>query len=191
MVYATGIPASGYAVTIPPFPSGNPSVDNQGKKPDAKLLGLLNVKYVISEFEIFAEGLILQKTISEQKIYLNELYMPRAWIEELNSADNKPGNYKRENNIRWIDKEPNLIHLEADGPGILVLSEIYYPGWVVYVDGIKHDIEPAYDLLRSISLESGTHDVYFKFRPISIYAGLVLAALGWIYIIWNFSKETH
>ncbi len=191
MVYATGIPASGYAVTIPPFPSGNPSVDNQWKKPDAKLLGLLNVKYVISEFEIFAEGLILQKTISEQKIYLNELYMPRAWIEELNSADNKPGNYKRENNIRWIDKEPNLIHLEADGPGILVLSEIYYPGWVVYVDGIKHDIEPAYDLLRSISLESGTHDVYFKFRPISIYAGLVLAALGWIYIIWNFSKETH
>jgi hypothetical protein len=191
MINATGIPVSGYAVTIPPFRSGNPSVDNQGKKPDAILLGLLNVKYVISEFEIFAEGLVLQKTNSEQKIYLNELYMPRAWIEGSNLENSKYGINQREGNIKWIDKEPNQIHLEADGPGILVLSEIYYPGWVAYVDGIRYDIEPAHDLLRSISLEDGTHDIYFKFRPVSIYTGLILAALGWIYTLWKFTKETN
>ena len=191
MISATGIAVSGYNVTIPPFRSGNPSVDNQGKKPDAKLLGLLNVKYVVSEFEIFAEDLVLLETISEQEIYLNELYMPRAWVEGSNLEDSKSDTYKRGKNIRWIDKQPNLIHLEADGPGILVLSEIYYPGWVAYVDGIRHEIEPAYDVLRSVSLEDGTHDVYFKFRPISIYAGLVLAALGWIYTLWKFIKEKH
>jgi len=191
MVSATGIPESGYSVTIPPFVSGNPSVDNQGNKPDAKLLGLLNVKYVVSEFKIITEGLVLHETESELEIYLNELYLPRAWIEELEIADSKSGNNKRENNIRWIEKEPNLIHLEVDGPGRLVLSEIYYPGWVAYVDGIRQDIEPAYDVLRSISLVDGTHDIYFKFRPISIYVGLILAAFGWIYTLWNFSNETN
>ena len=191
MISATGIEGSGYTVTIPPFRSGNPSADNQGKEPNAKLLGLLNVKYVVSEFEIFAEGLALLDTESEQEIYLNELYMPRAWVEGPHLEDSKSDTNKRGKNIRWIDKQPNLIHLEADGPGILVLSEIYYPGWVAYVDGIRHEIEPAYDVLRSVSLEDGTHDVYFKFRPISIYAGLILAALGWIYTLWNFIKEKH
>ena len=77
------------------------------------------------------------------------------------------------------------------GPGKLVLSEINYPGWIASVDGVQQDIEPAYDILRSINLEDGNHEVSFKYRPISIFAGIILAFVGWTLVIWQYLIETR
>jgi uncharacterized membrane protein YfhO len=88
-----------------------------------------------------------------------------------------------------VDTKANQIHLRVKGPGTLILSEINYPGWIATVDGVKQIIEPAYDILRSLQLEKGDHEVYFRFRPISVFAGLVLSSVGWILILWKYSKE--
>ncbi len=42
----------GYAVSIPPFSGGDPAKDNEGYLPDPGLLGLLNVRFVASEFDL-------------------------------------------------------------------------------------------------------------------------------------------
>ncbi|NOQ40381.1 MAG: hypothetical protein GQ562_08695, partial [Anaerolineales bacterium] len=81
MEAASGIPAEGYSVTIPPFKTGNPDIDNKGSIPDAFLLGLINVKYVVSEFEVQSDGLILLEKIADRYIYLNEQYLTRAWVQ--------------------------------------------------------------------------------------------------------------
>ncbi len=57
MEKASGVPMEGYSVTLPPFASGRPEVDNRAYLPDARLLGLLNVRYVVSEFELVANDL--------------------------------------------------------------------------------------------------------------------------------------
>ena len=129
--------------------------------------------------------------IADSYIYLNEKVLPRAWVqnEDLRSEDQQPGQLIV--NINSIDWKTNQITLNAQGPGKLVLSEIYYPGWIATVDGVKQDIEPAYNILRSINLEEGKHEVSFKYRPISIIAGIILAFVGWTFVIWQYLKENR
>lgn len=188
MERATGVSLDGYSVTIPPFKTGNPTLDNIDARPDSELLGLLNVKYVISEFEIDADGFIPLPIEGAGIIYLNEDVMTRAWIES-------PGQDQGELNqldvteARIVDKTANKITLKASGPGKLVLSEIDYPGWRVYIDGVQEEISPAYGLLRSVSLDDGDHKIVFVFRPISVYIGLALAGVGWVALVYLYFRK--
>ena len=191
MEAASGIPAVGYSVTIPTFKTGTPDIDNKDSIPDAYLLGLINVKYIVSEFEVQAGGLILLDTIADRYIYLNEQYLPRAWVqnEELRPEDQQ--SHQLTENASLLDWRANQIHLNAIGPGKLILSEINYPGWIATIDGVKQDIEPAYGILRSLQLDDGNHEVYFKYRPFSIIAGLILAFAGWTVVLWQYAKKTQ
>ena len=60
---------------------------------------------------------------------------------------------------------------------MLVLSEINYPGWQVYVDGQRQTIQTVGGLLRGVVLQKGQHSVVFVFSPWTIYAGCVFSAL--------------
>jgi uncharacterized membrane protein YfhO len=64
--------------------------------------------------------------------------------------------------------------------GLLVASEINYPGWQVYVDGKKKEILPTDLILRGVMLDGGQKLVEFRFRPDSLLRGMIisLATLG-------------
>ena len=191
MEAASGIPAEGYSVTIPPFKTGRPDVDNMGSIPDAFLLGLINVKYIVSEFEVQTDGLILLDKIADRHIYLNEQYLTRAWVQTEDLSPEDQQSHQLTEKASLLDWRANQIHLNAKGPGRLILSEINYPGWIATIDGVKQDIEPAYGILRSLQLDDGNHEVYFKYRPISIIAGLILAFAGWALVLWQYAKKTQ
>ena len=182
---ATGVDHNGYSVTIPPFKSGNPSQDNIKATLNPELLGLLNVKYIISEFEIDVQGLSLLASDDIAKIYLNEKVMPRAWIEEP-GRDQIDLSKAQLSKVEVISKTANNILLNAAGPGKLVISEIHYPGWIVFVDGKREELGISHDLFRSVLLSKGEHQVALKFRPLSVYIGLILAAIGWIFMAVNY-----
>jgi hypothetical protein len=173
MEAATGVPREGYQVTIPTFNTGDTSRDNQDFLPDPILLGLLNVRYVISEFDLLVPGLELLKQIGETRVYENLEYFPRAWIQprelEFGSAIKK---------VEISSWSPNQIEITANGPGLLVLSEIMYPGWTVKVDGEMAQIQTASEILRAVDLEPGFHDVIFTFQPRSVLFGLGLFTIG-------------
>jgi len=64
----------------------------------------------------------------------------------------------------------------------LVVSELNYPGWVVWVDGEKREIDTAAGVLRAVKLDAGKHEVNFAFQPGSLLMGLVLS-IGCLFII--------
>lgn len=64
-----------------------------------------------------------------------------------------------------------IVETEMNSNGFLVLSDTYYPGWKVYVDGVQEKIYRADYLLRSVYLTAGRHDVRFVYDPISFKAG--------------------
>jgi hypothetical protein len=64
MESASGVPRTGYSVTIPPFENGDPKVDNAGYSPDAEKLGLLNVGYVITDYDLNVNGLTYLNSIT-------------------------------------------------------------------------------------------------------------------------------
>ncbi len=75
---------------------------------------------------------------------------------------------------------PTLVEVEAElpRPGILVLSEAWFPGWVASVDGRPAEILRADYVLRGIPLPAGSHRVRFEYRPVSVQIGAALTLLG-------------
>ena len=118
MLGATGVPSSGYSVTIPDFAGGKPAVDNKTYTPDAGKLGLLNVCYVVAEYDLSADGLALIDQIGSTRIYENCLCQPRAWVEMGNGVTGDASIMKY---------SPDRIVVQAAGPGTLVLSEDHVP----------------------------------------------------------------
>jgi hypothetical protein len=69
---------------------------------------------------------------------------------------------------------------DTTAPRLLVLSEMYYPGWRATVDGAATPIYRTNYLFRGIVVPAGHHDVEFAYRPASVAIGasISLAALA-------------
>jgi hypothetical protein len=176
MQKASGVPSQGYSVTLPPFGDDDPSYANAEYSPDPQMLGLLNVGYLVSEFDIKKEGFDLVARFGETRLYKNLKEMPRAWIQP-----DKGGENALQASITFWS--PNRISVKATGPGSLVVSEVAYPGWRVYVDGKRSDIVVTDKTLRSVRINTGLHEVIFVYRPLSVYLGLLLFIIGVILVL--------
>ena len=55
--------------------------------------------------------------------------------------------------------------MKSDKGGILVFSEIYYPGWTATVDGQPVEIGRVNYVLRAINIKPGAHKVELSFFP--------------------------
>jgi hypothetical protein len=178
MENATGVPNPAYSVTLPPFATANPPLDNLNYQPDSALLGLLNVKYVVSAFDIANDRLNLIGVVDGARVYENEDFRPRAWVQ----VDPHPqkASFIPVENMAW---SPDKIKMVTSQAGQLVLSEIYYPGWKAFVDGEPAEIKPYLGIFRSIEIPEGEHKVTFEFQPLSVYLGLALSSGGWLVIL--------
>ena len=81
--------------------------------------------------------------------------------------------------VRIVERTSNRLVLEVDTDvdGILVLSEIDYPGWQATVDGHDTPILRANTILRAIPIQAGVHQVEMVFRPRTVLAGFALSVL--------------
>jgi hypothetical protein len=59
------------------------------------------------------------------------------------------------------------LDVESDRDGLLVLHDLYYPGWEALVDGVPAPIVKANILFRGVPTPQGRHRVEFLFRPFS------------------------
>jgi hypothetical protein len=71
----------------------------------------------------------------------------------------------------------NQIQIKAQlsHPGILVLTDAYYPGWKVYINGNEGKILRANYFFRAVELEAGSHTVEFIYLPFSFKLGLAIS----------------
>jgi hypothetical protein len=167
MEAASGIQQNGYSVVLPYlFSEAKASADKP--VPDAHLLGLLNVGYILSAYPLLADGLDYIGVYDKQILYQNRYILPRAWVEHDNEL----------NPVEGVSSAPNNIRITAKGPGRLYLSEISYPGWKVWVDHQPADIDESLGVLRSVQLGDGKHEIVFRYLPKTLYFGVGLMGLG-------------
>ncbi len=178
MASATGVPSTGYSTTLPPM-RGHLHEANVDYLPDPARLGLLNVRFVVAEYDLMVDGLTLREQFGETRVYENLHTQPRAWVQE--AAEN-PGVGARAVPLAW---SPNRLALRAEGPGVLVVSALEYPGWRAVLDGQPAEILPVAGILRGVALTPGEHDIIFKFQPVSVYAGLALFGVGVVVLLWR------
>ena len=83
--------------------------------------------------------------------------------------------------------------VESRNGGVLVFSEIYYPGWTCTVDGQPVEIGRVNYVLRAIRVDGGKHHVVLTFKPRSeqvtetiAYSALGLLALLFVgMLVWQ------
>jgi hypothetical protein len=75
------------------------------------------------------------------------------------------------------------VRTKSRHPRFLVVSDVYYPGWVAAIDGMPTRIFRTNYALRGVMIPEGEHMVSFQFRPRSLFLGAILSGLSTFLII--------
>jgi hypothetical protein len=79
--------------------------------------------------------------------------------------------------VRVLTDEPDrvVLRVEAGSPGLLILDDLWFPGWTATVGGQPADILRANFLLRAVALDGLEQDVAFRFEPSSYTKGKLVS----------------
>jgi len=84
------------------------------------------------------------------------------------------------------------LQTTSSGDAILVVSQIYYPGWKATVDGVAVPVYPADAGITALGIPGGTHEVRLFFRPATFQIGglisLLSVAAGALLFVMNAKK---
>ncbi len=138
--------------------------------------------------------------------YENELSLPRAYLVERYEVESDMDTARRRITDGEVDRgdtvllttapdcslsgyggtasitryEPNqvTIDVQADGPGLLVLTDQYDDDWQVTVDGKEAELLQANTTTRAVCVSGGAHTVQFTYRPWSLQVGAIISIMG-------------
>ncbi|MBQ9570483.1 MAG: YfhO family protein [Prevotella sp.] len=103
--------------------------------------------------------------------------------------------------VKLTAYEPNELKYETESGkgGVVVFSEIYYPGWTATIDGNPAELGRVDYVLRALKVPAGKHQIVLTFKPKSINttetiayiagAVLLLALLMVCYVEWKKRKK--
>ena len=179
--------------------------------PELRWWQMLNVRYVITRRHLTHGGLHLVLSEGDAHLYQTFIGAHTAWLvhaarvvssqqeavevtarpdlDPFQTAvlERPPAISPRpkagEEHLEVVDFGHRHVTFQAklSAPGILVASEMWYPGWRVYVNGRRAETLRAYGMLRAVALPAGEYRVEWRFEPSMMWGGLaisVLTALG-------------
>jgi hypothetical protein len=160
-----------------------------------QILDMLNVKYIIDDSENgsrpylnpnsfgnawFVKNLIIAQSADSVFNFLYKEDLENTAIIIKDSYNSEiPLKYLKDtlSNIKLEKATPNYLKYSSNSTTnqLAVFSEIFYQtGWELYVDGVQSEILNVNYVLRGAYLESGIHEIIFKFNPEIIKTGTVI-----------------
>lgn len=87
--------------------------------------------------------------------------------------------------VRIKTYEPNQLTYEVESAkgGVVVFSEIYYPGWTATVDGVEQTLGRVNYVLRALQVKPGKHEVVLSFFPKSIDHTETIAYISYVVLL--------
>ena len=84
--------------------------------------------------------------------------------------------------IVYFEENKIKLRSQSDYDGILVLTDVFYPGWSATVDGNSTEIFKANGLVRAVFVPAGDHSIEFEYLPDSFNLGIMIS-LGTLVIL--------
>jgi hypothetical protein len=151
-------------------------LDQQGEGKDAIYTYRLNEPHprawIVHEVEVQSDRDAIYAALAASDFDPRRVAYVPAPIEVVASPAVEP--------VSVVAAQPDRVAVEAvlATPGLLVVSEVHYPGWTATVNGSPAPILEVDGLLRGVSLPAGPASVEMVFQPAAVRTGLTLAIVG-------------
>ncbi|WP_311441810.1 YfhO family protein [Hoylesella enoeca] len=183
------------------------------------VLNMLNTKYIILPLQEgqtaplqnpytygnawFVDRISYVNNANEELDALRKINLRHAAVADV-KFKSQLGEAIQQDNVSMVKIKsyaPNRLSYDvtSDKGGILVFSEIYYPGWEATVDGQPAELGRVNYVLRAMHIQPGRHQVTLQFFPASIkktetiayisYAILILVILVGVFVDWKKRKQ--
>ncbi len=94
-----------------------------------------------------------------------------------------PANPKREvpqirtHRVSIASYQPEKVVLDAQcaQPCLVVLTDLFYPGWRAFIEGEEQRVHRVNTLYRGVVVPAGSHRVTYRFEPQPFYIGVAIA----------------
>lgn len=85
-------------------------------------------------------------------------------------------------NVDVFEQRHNYARIEAksETAALLVVTDVFYPGWRARLNGMETEIWPVQGLMRGVLVPAGDHVVEFRYAPKWLIPALALMVFGWI-----------
>ena len=107
-----------------------------------------------------------------------------AWVDRdqasalgryLSGSEPKPSE-----SVKVAYPSPQRVELDVtlETPGLVILGDVYYPGWELTIDGVPAPIYRANRVMRGAAVPSGRHRLVYTYRPRSFVIGGIISLVG-------------
>jgi hypothetical protein len=80
--------------------------------------------------------------------------------------------------VTYPNPQQAVLEVNLDSPGLVILADVYYPGWVLAIDGEPAPIHRVNGLMRGAAVSSGRHRLVYSYAPLSFRLGRVISIGG-------------
>lgn len=114
-----------------------------------------------------------------KKIVINKQYKNKfdKFLDKNFNKTNNKISYKF-NNINNIS-----INTDTEINGFVVISENFYPGWELKIDGIKNEIIKVNGFLKGVFIEKGRHLIELEYKPMIFYIGYIISFIVLLFML--------
>jgi hypothetical protein len=104
-----------------------------------------------------------------------------TWVETERPEALRPfvrgGKSRSIESVDFDQIEPCRVELTAHlgEPGLVVLADVFYPGWRLTVDGKATEILRVNRMMRGAAVDAGTHRLVYTYQPLSFRVGMVIS----------------
>lgn len=157
-------------------------LDGEGALKTIPLEGSERFQFFQCASEVKTREEALQAVLSDPELGLNWIVVETTGVNQ-----NEPCRIEVDltASIRILSESASRAQIELDTnhPGWLVMKDIFYPGWVVWVNGAKEPIFAANSIFRAVRVDAGTSLIEFRYQPLSFYLGVFLSVLSLLPLI--------
>lgn len=86
----------------------------------------------------------------------------------------------RAESVKIARYTPQRVDLDVslDTPGLVILADVFYPGWRLTIDGVAAPIYQANVLMRGAAVDAGNHHLTYVYQPESFRLGGILSMVA-------------
>jgi len=106
-------------------------------------------------------------------------WVARSFLRELNPyLSGRPPSSTEKVKVTYPTPQRAELEVTLESPGLVILADVYYPGWSLTIDGKSAPIYQVNRLMRGAAVSPGAHRLVYSYTPRSFQVGRIVSVVG-------------